>query len=119
MQQQGKGAGKDNSPKILSQFNDLVNMNPEELQQWLSTNEAQQVAYKEASSDESVGHVAGQRIMEIIQKDREELDESDFAHMERTINFIKRHFDQRPAGDLTQTEWRYRLMNWGHDPIKK
>ena len=29
-----------------------------------------------------------------------------------------RHLAQRPSGNVTDTPWRYSLMNWGHDPKK-
>ena len=25
---------------------------------------------------------------------------------------------RRPGGDVTDTRWRYSLLNWGHDPLK-
>ena len=25
---------------------------------------------------------------------------------------------QRPDGDIEESDWRYSLMNWGHDPVK-
>ncbi|MFP5322678.1 MAG: DUF3140 domain-containing protein [Acidimicrobiia bacterium] len=31
---------------------------------------------------------------------------------------VHRHLAQRPDGDVTETKWRYSLMNWGHDPLK-
>jgi len=39
--------------------------------------------------------------------------------MHRTISYVHRHLAQRPDGDISETRWRYSLMNWGHDPKKK
>jgi hypothetical protein len=39
--------------------------------------------------------------------------------MRKVLGYIKRHSAQRPSGDVTDTPWRYSLMNWGHDPLKK
>jgi hypothetical protein len=25
---------------------------------------------------------------------------------------------QRPQGEISESAWRYSLMNWGHDPCK-
>ena len=36
----------------------------------------------------------------------------------RVTGDIHRHLAQRPSGDITETRWRYSLMNWGHDPKK-
>jgi len=32
------------------------------------------------------------------------------------IGYVHRHAAQRPNGDVTQTRWRFSLMNWGYDP---
>ena len=29
-----------------------------------------------------------------------------------------RHWAQRPSGDVSESAWRYSLMNLGHDPCK-
>ena len=34
------------------------------------------------------------------------------------IGYCRRHLAQRPWGDVTETRWRYSLMNWGHDPLR-
>ncbi len=38
--------------------------------------------------------------------------------MNKVQGYVHRHLEQRPAGDVDQTRWRYSLMNWGHDPLK-
>lgn len=42
----------------------------------------------------------------------------DAAHMRKVVGHVHRHLAQRPSGDVTDTDWRYSLMNWGHDPKK-
>jgi hypothetical protein len=33
---------------------------------------------------------------------------------------VQRHLAQEPAREDVETSaWRYSLMNWGHDPLKK
>jgi hypothetical protein len=48
-----------------------------------------------------------------------ELEADDYAHMKKVIGYCRRHLAQRPAGDVTDTRWRWSLMNWGHDPLKR
>ncbi|HSU37880.1 MAG TPA: DUF3140 domain-containing protein [Propionibacteriaceae bacterium] len=43
--------------------------------------------------------------------------DDDLAHMRKVNGYVKRHLAQRPQGDITDTAWRYSLMNWGHDPL--
>jgi len=51
-------------------------------------------------------------------RSRYDLTEDDLAHMRKVNGYVKRHLAQRPDGDVTETAWRYSLMNWGHDPEK-
>ncbi len=37
---------------------------------------------------------------------------------DEVYGYIARHLSQRPDGDIEDTDWRYSLMNWGHDPLK-
>jgi hypothetical protein len=68
---------------------------------------------------ESVGRQSARRIIAILRRKTAELTESDYAHMRKVVGFVRRHTAQRPAGDVTATRWRYSLMNWGHDPLKR
>lgn len=56
--------------------------------------------------------------MEILRKNKGDLTEDDAAHMRKVVGYVHRHLAQRPAGDVSETNWRYSLMNWGHDPTK-
>jgi len=39
--------------------------------------------------------------------------------MRKVTGYVSRHLAQRPSGDISETPWRYSLMNWGHDQLKK
>lgn len=39
--------------------------------------------------------------------------------MKKVIGYCRRHLAQRPWGDVTDTRWRWSLMNWGHDPLRR
>ena len=40
--------------------------------------------------------------------------------MRKVVGYVKRHGQQRPQHkDVEDSRWRYSLMNWGHDPLKK
>jgi hypothetical protein len=102
-----------------AEFKDVVNMSASELQKWLETDESQQVGQKPAGDAESVGHDSGRKIIKILHTKKADLTEADEAHMRKVIGYVHRHLAQRPKGDVSQTRWRYSLMNWGHDPLKK
>ena len=106
--------------KTASQFRDLVNMSPTELENWLRTRSSHAVGWKgpDGSAHESVGHASGRHIVRILRKRKDELADDDYAHMRKVVGYIRRHSAQRPANIYT-SRWRYSLMNWGHDPTKE
>jgi hypothetical protein len=101
--------------RILANFRRLVNMSADEIEAWLETPQSLAVGQKK-DGGESVGHASGRRIVAILRTPDEALDESDLAHMRKTVGFIRRHRAQEPANMVT-SRWRYSLMNWGHDPL--
>jgi LPS O-antigen subunit length determinant protein (WzzB/FepE family) len=104
--------------EIYQEFKELVNMTPEQLEKWLNTEDSKKVGFKEDNAGESVGHQSGGKIIAIKQKKKSELTDDDYAHMQKVVGYIKRHSAQKPKGDVTDTNWRFSLMNWGHDPEK-
>jgi hypothetical protein len=99
-------------------FGRVVNMTPSELERWLETEKSKAVGWTHEGEKESVGHQEGRRIVAMLRKKAADLDDDDLAHMRKVVGYCHRHLKQRPAGDVTETRWRYSLMNWGHDPLK-
>ncbi|MEV7728864.1 DUF3140 domain-containing protein [Streptomyces sp. NPDC087917] len=97
-------------------FKDAVNMTPGQLEKWLATDASKSVG--QSDGGESVGHASGRHIVEILRTRKGELAESDVAHRRKVVGYVHRHVAQRPDGDVSDTKWRYSLMNWGHDPQK-
>jgi hypothetical protein len=100
-------------------FKSAVNMTAAELEKWLATPESKDVGQKSSAGAESVGHDSGRRIVKLLHTKKADLTEADEAHMRKVVGYVHRHLKQRPSGDITETKWRYSLMNWGHDPAKK
>ena len=107
----------------IEDFHDAVNMTPAELESWLDAEESQRVGWKgeDGHGDgESVGHKSGKRIVAIKRTKKAELTDDDIAHMRKVVGYIHRHLAQGPTrSDPASSDWRYSLMNWGHDPEKK
>lgn len=97
-------------------FKSAVNMTPRQLRDWLDTEESREVGQKKGDGDESVGHEFGRHILAILDKKKADLTDEDRQHMKKVVGYVHRHLAQRPDGDITDTHWRYSLMNWGHDP---
>ena len=107
----------DDAKQTYDEFDHAVNMTASELKKWLDTDQAKEVGQK-SGGGESTGHESGRHIVAILEKKKADLTEDDLAHMRKVVGYVKRHLAQRPSGDVTDTRWRYSLMNWGHDPEK-
>jgi len=93
-----------------------VNMTATELSHWLETDESKSSG--QSDGGESIGHRSGRRIVTLLGKKKADLTPDDVDWMRKVVGYVARHSAQRPDGDVTETTWRYSLMNWGHDPKK-
>ena len=113
----------DDHAQVYKDFAEAVNMAPAELETFLETEESKAVGWKGEDgkgSGESVGHKSGERIVAIKRTKKAELTDDDYAHMKKVVGYVHRHLAQGgPADDKAHSPWRYSLMNWGHDPLKK
>ena len=112
-------ANQEDESKIFDEFKDAVNMTAGELEKFLKTEESKGVGWVDEGESESVGHKSGRKIITLLHKKKADLTNTDIKHMQKVVGYVHRHMKQRPAGDITETRWRYSLMNWGHDPKKK
>ena len=103
--------------EAAAEFGKAVNMTARELERWLDTAESRSAGQRDGGG-ESTGHASGRRIVELLRTKRADMSEDDYAHMRKVVGYVHRHLAQRPSGDVTDTRWRYSLMNWGHDPLK-
>lgn len=106
----------DKKDEVYDEFYDNVNMQPKELEDWLETEESKSVGDKDGG--ESTGHKSGRRIVEIKNTKKADLTDSQYEHMQKVNGYVSRHLAQKPDGDIEDSDWRYSLMNWGHDPLK-
>ncbi len=103
--------------QIWSEWRDLVNMAPKELEEFLQTDASKSVG--DGDRPESTGHASGRRVVEIKRTNKDDLTHDQWDHMARVTGYIKRHTAQGgPDEDVRHSAWRYSLMNWGHDPLK-
>ncbi len=100
-----------------SEFGDAVNMTASELKDWLGTEESRSVG-DSGGQGESTGHRMGRTIVALLDTKAADLDDDDLGAMRKVTGYVHRHLAQRPSGDVSETKWRYSLMNWGHDPLK-
>ncbi|MFD0862063.1 DUF3140 domain-containing protein [Sungkyunkwania multivorans] len=104
--------------EVYDEFYDLVNMTPSELEDWLETDKSKSVG-SDSGDGESVGHKSGRKIVDIKNTKKADLTESQLEHMNKVVGYIKRHKAQTPDSNIKESNWRYSLKNWGHDPCKQ
>jgi hypothetical protein len=104
--------------QIAADFHKAVNMSAGSLKKWLECDDSKRVGYK-SDGGESVGHQSGQRIVKLLATPAAELVDDDFQHMRKVVGYVHRHMAQGPGKhDVATSDWRYSLMNWGHDPLQ-
>ncbi len=103
---------------IYKEFNKNVNMSPSEIEKWLQSEESNAVG-QNSGDGESIGRKSAKQIIDIKKKKKEDLTDSDYKHMQKVNSYVSRHTAQKPSGDIKESNWRYSLKNWGHDPLKK
>jgi uncharacterized protein DUF3140 len=103
--------------QVVEEFDKAVNMSRKELEEWLETEESKEVGQKDGGN-ESKGHESGRKIVEILGKNKSDYSDDDIEHMRRVVSYVHRHQAQKPKSDVEDSNWRYSLMNWGHDPSK-
>lgn len=113
----GQQPDADELDTALQEFKDAVNMTAKEIERWLQTDESQSVG-QDSGDGESKGHKSGKYIIELLNKNKSDYDDDDVHQMKRVVSYVHRHSAQKPSGDIEDTNWRYSLMNWGHDPLK-
>ncbi len=101
---------------IWKEWRDLVNMAPQELEDWLETEESKSVG--DSDSGESTGHKSGRRIVKIKRTKKDDITDNQWDHMATVVGYIKRHCSQgAQKEDVETSNWTYSLKNWGHDPL--
>jgi hypothetical protein len=111
----------DEKADVDKDFREAANMPPAALEKWLETEDSKRVGWKGddgKGSGESVGHHSGRRIVDIKRKKKADLTAEDYAHMKKVVGYVARHSAQGPDKDVRHSDWRYSLMNWGHDPLR-
>jgi Protein of unknown function (DUF3140) len=103
--------------EVWDDWQAAVTMTASDLERWLETEESRSVGDTGGSGGESTGHASGRRIVQILRSKKSDLGADDAEHMRKVVGYVHRHLAQRPSGDVTDTKWRYSLMNWGHDPL--
>jgi hypothetical protein len=101
--------------ELFIDFEKAVNLPAGQLERWLNSEESHN-AGRHRGQRESHGHAEGRRIVRLLRTKKADFTADDLVRMRRVIHHIERQLKHRPRGDVSDTPWRFSLMNWGHDP---
>lgn len=101
----------------IQEFEEAVNMSAKEIEDWLETDESKSVG-QENSDGKIKGRESGKHIVKILNKNKSNYTDEDFERIKKVVAYVHRHLAQKPSSDIESSNWRYSLMNWGHDPCK-
>ena len=95
--------------QVREEFAEGVNMDADELKKWLQADESKSVGQSD-DGGEPKGLESGRRIVEILEKDDEDIGKDDVDHMRRVVSYVHRHQAQEPQEeDVEDSRWRYSL----------
>ncbi|KAJ5721724.1 uncharacterized protein N7483_009658 [Penicillium malachiteum] len=109
---------------VIDEFNDLVNMTPNELRDWLKKEQSISAGWTNDSGDETIGHESGRKIVKILENnpdgDPSGYSAPEIDHMRKVVSYCKRHLAQESVAKQDTNSKSYRsLKNWGHDALKE
>jgi hypothetical protein len=103
---------------IFADFRTRVNMSPLELEKWLETKTSKAPAEESCESELVIDKKTSHKIIKILMKRKVMLTKGDYECMERVANHIDKLYNSKPEENILVSNWRYSLMNLGHDPYK-
>jgi hypothetical protein len=101
---------------VWEAFHHAVNMNSNELRQWLLADASGQEAFP-AGPDLGVSGL-GRHVVSILRKRKVDLTADDIHTMSAVVGYIEDRLSNPPAAGPADPDWRRSLMSVGHDPLK-
>jgi hypothetical protein len=103
---------------IFAGFRTKVNMSPLEIEKWLETKTSKAPGQESCQSAFVIDKKTSQKIIKILLKRKVLLTKGDYECMEKVVHHIDKLYEHKPEDNMLVSNWRYALMNLGHDPFK-
>jgi uncharacterized protein DUF3140 len=97
---------------LWAEFHTVVNMTSQEMTAWLRTSGSA------AESAESAEVRQGRGVLALLYKRPIDLTDADVRLMYEVVETIQAERAAGPRADVSEADWRYRLMTLGHDPLR-
>jgi hypothetical protein len=105
--------------RTVNEFRSVVNIPSDQLERWLSTPESNKIHFANEPKLKTGNKESGSAVLSLLRKKRDKYTDADLDQMEDVVQFVRQRLEKRPKGDIVASNWRYSLMNWGHDPTKR
>jgi hypothetical protein len=103
---------------VYAEFRSLINMSPLELEKWLETKTSKAPATEVVESELIIDKKISRKLIKILRKRKYMLTKGEYECMDKIINHIQKLYRHKPNDNILVSDWRYALMNLGHDPMK-
>jgi hypothetical protein len=103
---------------IFAGFRTKVNMSPLEIEKWLETKTSKAPGQESCQSAFVIDKKTSQKIIKILLKRKVLLTKGDYECMEKVVHHIDKLYEHKPEDNMLVSNWRYALMNLGHDPFR-
>lgn len=103
---------------IFAEFRTKVNMSPLEIKKWLETKTSKAPGEESCQSEFVIDKKTSQKLIKILLKRKVLLTKGDYECMEKVVRHIDKLYEHKPEDNMLESNWRYALMNLGHDPFK-
>ncbi|GEO03146.1 DNA-binding protein [Adhaeribacter aerolatus] len=103
---------------VYTEFKTLVNMSPLELENWLETKTSRTPGQDTCESELVIDKKISRKLIKILLKKKIMLTKGEYECMDTIVNHINQLYNHKPTNDILVSNWRYALMNLGHDPLK-
>ncbi|PIQ22785.1 MAG: DNA-binding protein [Cytophagales bacterium CG18_big_fil_WC_8_21_14_2_50_42_9] len=103
---------------VYAEFYSQVNLSAQELENWLKT-ATSKIPDEGSELELIIDKKISRKVARILRKKKYMLTKGDYAGMEQVSNAIQNIYQKKPRADISESNWRYALMNLGHDPEKQ
>lgn len=103
---------------IFAEFRTKVNMSPLEIKKWLETKTSKAPGEESCQSEFVIDKKTSQKLIKILLKRKVLLTKGDYECMGKVVRHIDKLYEHKPEDNMLVSNWRYALMNLGHDPFK-
>jgi hypothetical protein len=100
---------------LWDEFHHAVNMTSTELSAWLQVSDVGETI---EPLPKTAGSETGRHVLTILQKRRMDLTDDDIRVMREVVDAVDAQQDKGLPPKAGDVEWRHRLMELGHDPLK-